>query len=237
MRSRRSRIRRRVRGFTLLEALIATAMLGAILVVLATIMAQWLPNWAHGFARVQRTELLGVGLERLVADLSAAEVIPPNRDTSAPLFEGAQTAVTLVRSAVGPNTRPGLEVVHIEETADDRGTATVRTRAPFMPLASDAGMSNQLRLADPVVLVRAPYRISFSYAGLDRVWRDDWRDAGQLPSAIRVTLRDKSTGRTLSVSTATIVHINAPAECARVKNARTCGRAAAEGSAQPGPQQ
>ena len=35
-------------GFTLLEALVATALMGLILAALATITAQWLPNWDRG---------------------------------------------------------------------------------------------------------------------------------------------------------------------------------------------
>ena len=64
-----------------------------------------------------------------------------------------------------------------------------------------------------MVLIRAPYRVSFSYAGPDRVWRPTWRGEGELPAAIRVQLRDAATDRTLSVSTATLVRANMPADC------------------------
>ncbi len=64
-----------------------------------------------------------------------------------------------------------------------------------------------------MVLIRAPYRVTFAYAGPDRVWRPVWRGEGELPAAIRVQLRDAATDRTLSVSTATLVHANMPADC------------------------
>ena len=63
------------------------------------------------------------------------------------------------------------------------------------------------------MLVRAPYRVTFSYAGADRVWRNVWRGEGELPKAMRVQLRDAATDRTLSVSTATLVHADMPADC------------------------
>ena len=66
-------------GFTLLEALVAMALMGLILAALATITAQWLPNWNHGIARVQRNEQVALGLERLAADLAAAEFISASR--------------------------------------------------------------------------------------------------------------------------------------------------------------
>ena len=72
---RASARRRRIAGFTLVEALLATALMGAILAAIATVTAQWLPNWNRGFERVQRVELLALGLERIVADLAAAEFV------------------------------------------------------------------------------------------------------------------------------------------------------------------
>jgi len=213
-----------VSGFTLIEALIATALMVAILGALATVTAQWLPNWNRGFARVQRVELAAMGLERLVGDLSAAEFIPWSGDAKGPLFEGARLAVTFVRGPLGPNTQPGLEIVRIRETADERGIATVRERARFLPFAPN-GATAQPRFADPVVLLRAPYRVSFSYAGTDRAWRDTWHDEATLPSAVRIMLRDASTARSLAMSTATFVHVNARADCVMVKNPRDCIRA------------
>ena len=208
-------------GFTLIETLIATALMMAILAALATVTAQWLPNWNRGFIRVQRTELLSLGLERVVADLTAAEYVTARYGTKHPLFEGRELAVTLVRTAIGPNSPSGLAVVHIGEAADAKGLALVRTQMPFAP--ADPGADVDLhKLGDPVVLVRAPFRLSFAYAGPDRVWKPAWIDAAELPTAVRVTVRNATTGRVLSVSTAALVHVTASAACVREKNVRDC---------------
>jgi general secretion pathway protein J len=205
-------------GFTLIEVLLATLLMTVILAGLATITAQWLPNWNRGMARVQRAEKLAIGLERVAADLSVAEMIPMNGDAKAPLFEGNELSVTFVRTAVGPNTRPGLEIIRFIEKADSQGLALVRERAPFAPMPSDA----QVRFADQVVLIRTPFRVSFSYAGADQVWQPNWRGQMQLPDMIRITVRDGSTGQVLDVSTAAMPRVNAPAECARAKNPTSC---------------
>ncbi len=219
-----------VAGFSMIETLIATALMVAILAALATVTGQWLPSWNRGFARVQRAELAGIGLERLLADLAAAEFVPPNGDAKEPLFDGAALSVTFVRSALGPNTRPGLEIVRIAEAADERGLALVRVRAPFTPI--QAGERVEPKLSDPVVLLRAPYRVSFSYAGVDRVWRDTWRQA-RLPSAVRVLVRDAATGQALAMSSATVVHVNVAAECVRANPPEQCKpKADAAGPAQ-----
>jgi general secretion pathway protein J len=205
-------------GFTLIEVLLATLLMTVILAGLATITAQWLPNWNRGMARVQRAERLAIGLERVAADLSVAEMIPLNSDTRAPLFEGNELSVTFVRTAVGPNTRPGLEIIRFIEKGDAQGLALVRERAAFAPMPADA----QVRFADQVVLIRAPFRVSFSYAGADQVWRPNWRGQMQLPDMIRITVRDGGTGQVLGVSTAAMPRVNAPAECARAKNPTSC---------------
>ena len=205
-------------GFTLVEVLVATLLMTVILAALATVTAQWLPNWNRGMTRVQRAERLALGLDRIVADLSVAEMIPVNGDARTPLFDGSELAVTLVRTAVGPNTRPGLEIVRLVEKADDQGLAMVRERAPFAPMPRDA----QIRFADQVVLIRSPLRVTFAYAGPDQVWQPNWHDQPQLPDKIRIAVRDAATGQVLSVSSAAIVHPNAWAECARAKIAATC---------------
>jgi len=209
-------------GFTLFEMLVALVLMVGILAALASVTAQWLPNWNRGFAHVQRTELFGQGLERLVADLSAAEFVTANGKAKQPLFEGDELAVRFVRTAIGPNTRPGLEVVRISTISDARGVALVRARTPFVPLPDNAKISDLANFADPVVLIRAPYRAIFSYAGPDHIWQNSWRDADQLPIAIRVSVRDAATQRTLAVSTATVLRMNAPAECARAAVAKEC---------------
>lgn len=199
------------KGFSLIEALAALALTGLVLSALATITAQWLPNWNRGFDRIQQSELVGISMRRIAADLAAAEYVPPNRDQEKPLFDGSALSVTFVRTALGPNVGVGLDVVRIGETTDQGRLVTVRSRAAFGPLPPGLSPSEQINVSDPVVLLRPPFRLSFAYAGPDRVFRDTWRDADKLPAAIMLTVRDVASGRILSVSTVTPVHVDAPA--------------------------
>ena len=147
------------------------------------------------------------------------------------MFEGDELSVRFVRTAIGPNTRPGLEVVRVSTMSDDRGVTLVRARTPFMPMPETARLRDLANFSDPVVLMRAPYRATFSYAGPDRVWQNNWRDADQLPVAIRILVRDAATQRTLAVSTATVLRVNAAAECARAQAAKDCVYQLASGPA------
>lgn len=222
MRTPRSTLGSAAPGFTLLEALIATALMGMILAALAAIAAQWLPNWSRGMVRVQRSEHTALGLERLVADLAAAEFVPAGRQSRQPLFSGTDRSVIFVRTALGPNTGAGLEIVRVAEVASERGPVLVRMRAPFVPASIAAVDPPEANFSDPVVLLRAPYRLSFSYAGPNRIWQDTWQQQMQLPRAVKLTLRDLETQRTLSVSTAASVHAELPAECISAKSSAAC---------------
>lgn len=198
-------------GFSLIEALVALALTGLVLSALANITAQWLPNWNRGIDRVQATEQVGIAIQRIAGDLAAAEFVPASRELPRPLFDGSAFALTFVRTALGPNSGIGLDVVRIGEAEDQGRMVTVRSRAPFGPLPTGASPSEQIHLSDPVVLLRSPLRLSFSYAGPDRVFRDSWKGQEKLPVTIMLTIRDGATGRVLSVSSVVPVHIDAAA--------------------------
>ena len=205
-------------GFTMLEVLIATMLMVTILLALATVTAQWMPNWNRGMARVQQLERLGIGIDRIVADLAAAQFIPLNGAATSPVFDGAPLSATFVRTVVGLNARPGLELVRLIERADRQGLALVRESRSFAP--GNAGEGGQF--GNPVVLLRAPYRITFSYAGRDRDWQPQWRDAKELPSLIRISVRDAASDRQAAASTIAAVQVNAAAVCVTAKDISQC---------------
>ena len=91
----------------------------------------------------------------------------------------------------------------------------VRSRARFTPLPPASSLSEQMHFGDPVVLLRKPFRLSFAYAGPDRIWKTTWRGADKLPAMIKLTVRDAGTERVLSVSTITPVHVQVPSDCVK----------------------
>jgi general secretion pathway protein J len=198
-----------VAGFSLIEAMAALALTAIIIMALSSVAGQWLPNWRRGFLELQRADLLGVGLERLVDDLSAAEYVTRSAGDAAPLFEGDASSVVFVRSAIGPDAYPHLEIVRLAEIKEDRGLAMVRARARFAPTAPRAP-AQAIAFGNPVTLIRAPFRISFAYAGPDRVWLPSWKGREQLPEAVRISVRDTVANRVLAASTVARVRVTAP---------------------------
>jgi general secretion pathway protein J len=195
-------------GFTLVEAMVAVAMTALVVGSLATVAGQWLPNWHRGFAELQSADLLSLGLERIAADVSQAIYVSADNASRRPVFDGAPASVTFVRSAVGPNAGHSLEVVRLARASDARGAAVVRSSAPYAPSA--LGRAANTAFASFVVLVREPFAVSFGYAGPDKLWRDTWRDRDALPEAVRISVRDSSTGQLLAMSTSVRLNVSAP---------------------------
>ena len=199
-----------VAGFSLIEAMATLALTATIILALSSVAGQWLPNWRRGFVDLQRADLLGVGLERLVDDLSAAEYVTPSGGAPAPLFEGDASSVVFVRSAIGPDAYPHLEIVRLAEIKEDRGLAMVRTRARLPAPTAPRAAAQAIAFGDPVTLIRAPFHISFAYAGPDRVWLPSWKGREQLPEAVRISVRDTVANRVLAASTVARVRVTAP---------------------------
>jgi general secretion pathway protein J len=227
---RRLRARSDEAGFTLIEAMASVAVMATVVATLATLSGQWLPHWRHGLAELQRAELLSLGVERVSADLAAAEYVNEGGAADGPLFDGTASSVTFVRSAIGPGSRGRLEIVRIAEIESGHGFALVRARKPFAPLADLAPAG----FADPVVLVQTPVRVSFAYAGADRKWMGSWAGSARLPNAVLITPRDGADGRALAASTAVALHVTAPPQDESKTGSRRSALAApATGNQQP----
>lgn len=231
-----TRMRMAISGFTVLEALIATAMMALVLITLTSLTAQWLPNWNRGFLRLQNNELAALGLDRIIADLGAAQFIRMSPDQREPLFEGTTNSVVFVRTLIGPNSTVGLEIVQIGETNTSEGLTTVRMRTPYHRNAKGIVNIDRFNFADPVVLIRPPYRLALSYAGKDKVWRAEWKKQNQLPRTIKLSLHSASLKSTF-LSTAVMLHASLPQECITAKSIDECFSAPSltrpSGSAEP----
>jgi general secretion pathway protein J len=175
---------------------------------LASVTAEWLPNWKRGLARARLSEKAAIALDRLVADLSAAQYVSVSRQGRVPLFDGDERSVTFVRSAIGPNGSRGLEIVRLAEITDDIGPALVRMRAPFMPHPDGDLAIEKIRFAEPAVLLRAPLHITFGFAGYDGKWLKKWRGSSLLPTAVRFVVSNEDADRAALISTATRIHVD-----------------------------
>jgi general secretion pathway protein J len=128
-------------GFTLIEVLIATLLMTVILAALATVTAQWLPNWNGAWRGCSAPSGWRSASSGSRGSVGRGDDADQWRRQGAAV-RGGELSVTFVRTAVGPNTRPGLEIIRLIEKADNQGLALVRERDA---VRADAG-----RCADKV---------------------------------------------------------------------------------------
>ncbi|CCE03140.1 type II secretion system protein [Bradyrhizobium sp. STM 3809] len=202
--------RPRESGFALIEALGALAIAGIVLSALLAVTSQWLPAWKRGLDRVQRAEMVATALRRAGEDFSAAQFVAANREQKAPLFVGQEFSAMFVRGELGPNAGHGLDVVRIGEDGARSDRAVLRSRAPFEPVPVGQSIADRFRFGDPVVLLSAPFRMSFAYADRSMAWTTEWRDATKLPFAVRMTVRDDSRGGQPVLVSAVQIAVDAP---------------------------
>ncbi|XUM21730.1 PulJ/GspJ family protein [Bradyrhizobium oligotrophicum S58] len=197
-------------GFALIEALGALAIAGIVLSALAAVTSQWLPAWKRGLDRVQRAEMVAAALRRVGDDFAAVQFVSPNREQKGPLFVGDEVSATFVRAELGPNAGPGLDIVRIGEEGGRGERALRRSRAMFEPVPVGQPVTEHFRFGDPVVLLSAPFRMSFAYADRTMAWTPEWRDATKLPFAVRMTVYDDSRGGSAVLVSAVRVQVDAP---------------------------
>lgn len=203
------------RGFTLIEALVALAIGGFVIATIATITGQWMRSWRFALPTLQRAEMLVAGLDRVVADLSAARFMPASLEGRGLIFSGEATAVTLVRRSLAVERPAGLEIVRLAPQAGHDEVTLARSRSP---LAMGTFPTAPADVA-PVALLRPPYAIRFAYADADRRWRTTWHEDARLPRLIRVEVVDRRTGGGVLPAVEVSVHIEAPLLCATVASA------------------
>lgn len=211
-------------GFSILEGLVVLALTGLAMAGVSTLVAQWMPVWNRGFHAVQQADLAALALDRISADLSEARYVTGSGQDNYFFFSGGPETVTFVRPILDPGERPGLEVVRIMTAPDKAGARIVRRQARFTPLPPGASAAQDLTFSSSAVLLRANARVEFAYADADSEWRRQWDDPFSLPSRVRVVLRDLTSGAEIAPSTTAIVHIEAPARCARASSPKSCNK-------------
>jgi len=206
--------------------MIAMLLMAIILSALSNIISQWLPPWDRRIDRIQRDETLSVGLDRLIADISAAQFVPFNSNTMRPLFAGTDSSLIFVRTAIGPNASRGLDIVNIKEMEGENGLQLARSSREFAPLDITGTRIDEIEFRSSTFVFPERFHVSFAYADHDGIWRTAWQNANVLPSVVRLTVRSRENGVDRSFSTLAKIRVDTPA-------AAVC-RNACEAVAMPG---
>jgi general secretion pathway protein J len=185
---------RNQRGFTLIELVVAMALLGTMMVLMYSGLTFSLKGWDTGAASGQRITDRRIGENFLRRELS--ELFPMRWKDPMVLrlaFEGESQRMRFVSARPAGVTQGGLSLVGIEvESGNGRERNLVMRRAMPDDAAKDFG---PLDNAERSVILAGVDSVTFSYFGsendfTDPRWSDTWTFAGRVPQMVRMRVRD-----------------------------------------------
>jgi general secretion pathway protein J len=182
------------RGFTLIELVVATALLATMMLLMYSGLTFSLRGWDAGAANGQRIADRRIGENFLRRELS--EIFPMRWKDPMVLrlaFEGETQRVRFVSSRPADVTGGGLSLVglEVEAATDSRDRSLVMRRA--MP-DDDAKDFGPLDRAKGTVILAGVDSVAFSYFGsendfTDPKWSDTWTYVGRVPQMVRMRIR------------------------------------------------
>lgn len=181
-------------GFTLLEVVLAMALLGAMLGLAWSGLAFALRGWDAGDAKGRRTVDLQLAQNFLRREL--AEVFPMRWKDPVTLrlaFEGDAKHVRFVSTRAAGASTGGLALVglEVEPGADPRQRNLVMRRALSDDKANDFSLVDA---AEQTVLVPDVDAVAFAYFGAENDfneprWIDEWTFKGRIPQLVRLRVK------------------------------------------------
>jgi general secretion pathway protein J len=212
-------------GFTLIELVVAMALLGTMMVLLYSGLSFSLRSWDAGEVNGRRVADRRIGENFLRRELS--ELFPMRWKDPVALkvaFEGEKERLRFVSSRPAGVTLGGLSLVslEVERGASDRERHLVMRRAMPDDEAKDFG---PLDKGERTVLLEDVDSIQFSYFGAENdftasKWNDTWPYVERVPQMIR--LRMRSTDSTFLPDMVVRIELGEEAGCLENSFQRVC---------------
>ena len=233
--------RAQYRGFTLVEALAAFAVASVVMIGIGALVHNVGLAFDRGTGAVGRSERLLLAFERLAEDFAAVRFV--QRQTEAgpeALFTATPPAVMNTSVAgvspvggvlAGPSSEEVITLT-VEQTDDVRRLIRRRSLWP-----GPQSRLEELTPHDAVVLLEGTFDAAFAFGRMmpDETlrWSDGWSREFALPRVVRLTLRDRRTGRDFGGDVAFVLRADAPLTCAKPELGPACLSAENRGKASP----
>ncbi|MDD4913407.1 MAG: prepilin-type N-terminal cleavage/methylation domain-containing protein [Methylococcales bacterium] len=185
--------RRRIKGFTLIEMLIAMTLLGILVVLLFSVLRIAAESWNAGESRtveVNRKAVVYQFFKRHLATIrpvTLAKSDPNNGEEPQQAFQGYPQRMAFVASLPASSARKGWQIFEIGPDPNLPSRIMVGL-SPYQPTANYQ--------ADKVVLLDHVKTFSFAYFGSadnatagDSLWQEQWTGMTQLPQLIKVSIQ------------------------------------------------
>jgi general secretion pathway protein J len=179
-------------GFTLLELVVAMALLATMMLLLYSGLNFGIRSWDAGDVNGRRTADRRIGenfLRREIAELFPMRWKEPNVVKFA--FEGERDRMRFVSSRPAGLSQGGLSLVGLE-VQDEGGGSRRRNLVMRRAMPDDEQKSfDPLDKAEPTLMLAGVQSVSFEYFGSENdftppQWTDTWKPANRIPEAIRL---------------------------------------------------
>ena len=185
------RLGKSLRGFTLIEVMLAMTLLSIMMVLLFSALRISAQSWEAGegkIAQVNETALVYNFFQRHLATARPLwnDVSEGGQTFS---FQGTSRSLQFVSAFPASAARPGLQLFTIERVRQQDGVKAIKvTITPFFPAADGETWE-----PEEEILLDNVQDFRLAYFGLDEnsgtgFWQDAWRDRKTLPSLVKIKI-------------------------------------------------
>lgn len=183
-------------GFTLLELLVGVVLLSLLVVTMYSGFRLGARSWESGEAKSETATRMRLVSGFIRRHLSEARVVVTRKANRAqPAFEGSRTEMRFVGEMPSHLGLGGPYSIRIH-TLEDRGSQLAVSLSPHDPESGPApdAPAHESVLIDDLLEARFSY-FGVPRRGADRRWYEQWSDARNLPTLIRLELESESAGQ------------------------------------------
>ncbi len=181
-----------LKGFTLIEVLIAMTLLSIMMVLLFTSLKICADSWEKGESKITEVNEIAVVYNFFQRDLSVAKPLwndLPAEEVKTFSFQGSNQSLQFVSAFPASAGRSGLQLFSLNLQEEDNEQFINVTIVPFIPMTEGAKWHKE-----EVTLIKHVSDFTLSYFGSadgvsEGVWTEEWLNKEVLPRLVKINIK------------------------------------------------